>query len=730
MLNDSLQKLKYIGKKRADAFATLGINTIRDLLYYFPSKHIDRTNILTAPEAYYLTSDGYEGEMTVVGKVVKKDKKRFGKKEMLIITFTDEKGFFECIWFSMVGFFESRFNENTYYAISTKPQISKNGTLQFSHPDFDVLGDDESEKFFNTGKIIPIYRIPKELKSSNIGDFSMRKIMADVVTQYASALPETLPDELIESKELYTINDAVKQMHFPDTSEKLLSAQKRFKFEELFYFEILVALRRAHHKTLLNGHAFEIDKEIIKKFLDTLPFELTEAQTKVLHEIRLDMENPLPMNRLLQGDVGSGKTIVALIAMLMAVSGGFQTVLMAPTEILADQHAKKITEILQPLNDSLPPDKTIKTALLLGGMKKAERAGAIELIESGEAKVIIGTHALFEDVVTIPKLGLVVIDEQHRFGVDQRARLVKKAGAPDVLVMSATPIPRTLSLTLYGDLDVSIIDSLPKNRKPIKTFLMGDEKLTKIYERIVERRKEGYRSYIVYPLVEESEKIELKAAQEYYESLKETYFKSLRVGLIHGKMKWQDKEEQMLAFASGEYDVLIATTVIEVGIDVPDANIIVINDAHRFGLSQLHQLRGRVGRGTQQAYCILVTKDEIAEAANRFKGNIAYLSPAQVEKYKSSIRLQTMVAHTDGFRIAETDLKLRGPGDIFGTKQSGYPNLQFADLSTDMKILEDAKKEAFTLVAADPDLSNTKNQIISTILKQRYIDNLRYAQIA
>ncbi len=469
------------------------------------------------------------------------------------------------------------------------------------------------------------------------------------------------------------------------------------------------------------GLNFLLYSDIIKTFLSNLPFELTNDQLTTLSEIKTDMISPKPMNRLLQGDVGSGKTIVALISVLIAVSNGYQAVIMAPTEILADQHFKTITNFLNIFN--------YKIELLIGGTKKTEKLSIKEKIEKGKVDIIIGTHALIEEDVDFPKLGLVVIDEQHRFGVAHRGKLIKKGIAPDVLIMTATPIPRTLTMTLYGDLDLSLIKELPKNRMPIKTVLRGESSLPDIFNFIIEKNKSGYQSIIVYPLVEESEKLDLKAAEVYFEKLKESTLSNLRIGLLHGRMNWKEKDETMKRFKEKEFDVLVSTTVIEVGIDIPDANIILINDAERFGLSQLHQLRGRVGRGSVQAFCILVTKDELAAKTKSFNFDFNYLSKSQIEFHKSKIRLNAMVKHSSGFDLSEVDLKLRGPGDIFGKMQSGFPNLIFADLSTDQEILIKAKKDAFEIVENDKKLKQKENFMIHKKLKNYYSENLVYSTI-
>jgi ATP-dependent DNA helicase RecG len=728
-LDDSVQYLKSVGPKRAESFANIGIKTIRDLLFYFPSRHLDRTTVLTAAKAYGYLMNGYDGELTVIGKVFEKEKKKFGKKEVLKVQFRDETGFFECVWFHATKYFYSVFNEGELFAISSKPDRSKHGALQFIHPDFDRITEEEENSFLHTGKIIPFYRIPKELKTGNIGDLSLRRIINLAVENYADQIEETLPVEIINQNKLTPLNEAVRSYHFPESIDKLNSARNRFKFEELFYLELLVALRRQNYQSKLIGNKMSIKSNLVQNFLKTLPFELTKAQLKVLGEIKKDLLSEKPMNRLLQGDVGSGKTIVSLIAMLIAVDNGYQAAIMAPTEILADQHAKNISSMMKKLHE-LYSEHEIKVSLLLGGQKKSEREKIFQEIEFQETDIIVGTHALLEEKVKYKNLGLVVIDEQHRFGVRQRAKLQSKGKTPEVLVMSATPIPRTISMTIYGDLDISVIDEMPKNRLPIKTVLRGESKLPEIFNFIIDKKMEGYQTFLVYPLVEESDKLELKAAETFYEELRKTHLKNLNLGLIHGRMSWQDKEEKMLLFLKKEFDVLVSTTVIEVGIDIPDANIILINDAHRFGLSQLHQLRGRVGRSDKQAYCVLVTKNEIVQYNIQQQLDLDYLSSAMIEKYKSAIRLQTMVRTNNGFEIAETDLKLRGPGDIFSTKQSGFPDLKYSDIIYDAELINKTKNIAFDLINKDPSLELPNNIVIRKNLIKHYSDNLQYAKIA
>jgi ATP-dependent DNA helicase RecG len=727
ILNKSVQYLKSIGPKRAESFSKMGIVTVRDLLFYFPSKHLDRSTTLTAVKAYAHLINGYEGELTIIGKVYEVERIRFRQKQILKVQFRDATGFFECVWFQGINYFADLFHEGEIFALSGKPVLSKYGNLQYTHPDFDRITEEESNNLVNTGKIIPFYRIPKELRQKNIGDFSLRKIISSAVENYSQYLEETLTQEIIQNQNLISLSDAVKNYHFPENPEMFNASVQRLKFEEIFYLEILVALRKHNYKTSQPGNSMKIISNLVSGFLKTLPFELTKSQLKVLTEIKKDMASPSPMNRLLQGDVGSGKTIVALIAMLIAVDNGYQAVLMAPTEILADQHAKNISRMMNRLSKA-SGERVVKVSLFMGGQKKSDRVNNLYDIEFQQADIIIGTHALFEHDVKFKRLGLVIVDEQHRFGVEQRAKLLNKGIAPDVIVMSATPIPRTLSMTLYGDLDVSTISEMPLNRVPIKTFLRGESKLPDIYNFIIEKVKEGYQSFIVYPLVEDSEKLELKSAMKFYNDLSKSFFKDIRIGLIHGRMSWREKEEVMSLFLLKQFDVLISTTVIEVGIDIPEANIMLINDAHRFGLSQLHQLRGRIGRGSKQAYCILVIKDEYL--SKNIIQDLDYLSPVQLDKQKTMVRLQSMVQYNDGFKISEIDLKLRGPGDIFGTAQSGFPELKHISIVNDAEIIMSAKKIAFAIIKDDPRLANNKNLILKKNLIRHYSASLKYAKIA
>ncbi len=721
-LNNSIKYLKSVGEKRAVAFSKIGITCVKDLLFYFPFKHLDRTKLLKIRQVINHVTSGYEGEVTIIGRVSSAEKLNFGRKAVFKVLFKSDDGFFSCIWFQGINYFSTVFKPNDIFAVSGKPTISKYGDLQLAHPDYDKLNEKEEHEFLHTGKIIPLYRVPQELKNVSLGEYGLRNIIHNAVNLAVNEVEETLPQFIVEKNNLISLVQALKNIHFPESIELLNKANTRFKFEELFYLECLVALKRVNYKHNQKGISFKVHSEPIKQFLASLPFSLTKSQLKVLSEIRKDMESPLPMNRLLQGDVGSGKTVVAVIAMIIAINNGYQAVLMAPTEILAQQHYKNISKTLEIFG--------LKVDLLIGSQKKSERAIILESILSGKTSVLIGTHALIEDKVEFNKLGLVIIDEQHRFGVNQRALLIDKGVTPDILVMSATPIPRTLSMTVFGDLDLSIINEMPIGRLPIKTYLRGDNSLPDIYKYIVDNSKKGFQSFIVYPLVEESEKLELKAAETHFAQLSNNELKDIRVALIHGKMNWKEKEEIMLRFANKEYDVLISTTVIEVGIDIPNANLMVINDSFRFGLSQLHQLRGRVGRNNIQSYCILVVSPDLLKNINYSSFNFDYLSKQQIEYKKTQIRLRSMVEFTSGFDLSEVDLKLRGPGDIFGTQQSGFPELRFANITSDIEMLAEAKNQAFEIIDSDPKLRSSKNAVIKSTLHTYYRKNLIYANIA
>ncbi len=722
--NDALQYVKGIGPKRAAALREIGIGSIPKLLYYLPRDYLDRSRITKIKDLSKLVEAG--NEVTVIGTVFRQLVKRTRRgKQMFYLTLKDETGYLTCIFFAGVQWYQDAFEAGEVLAVSSVPELDKLNRPQFIHPEFDRLKakDEEDETDWNsllhTGAIIPKYRSSEELRQVGLDNRGFRRIIRNAIRDNLASVVEHQPREILDRRSLMDIRSTLKQIHFPKSYDERDAALQRLKFDELFFFQLLMAYRRRELKGELKGISFNVKSTLARTLLSSLPFELTNAQTRVIREITDDMQQSTPMNRLLQGDVGSGKTIVALFAMLVAVNNGFQCALMAPTEILAEQHFFTLKEFL----GKLP----VNIRLLVGGQKKKLREDILEDIRRGSAQIVIGTHALIQEHVDFANLGFIVVDEQHRFGVAQRALLRQKGKEnPDVLVMTATPIPRTLSLTLYGDLDVSVIDELPKGRKLVKTAVRTEKEKAKVFHFVQEEVKRGRQAYIVYPLIEESEKVDLKAAMAEFKKLSDNDFSEFRLGLMHGRLAPEEKDTLMHRFKSGEIQILVTTTVIEVGIDIPNASIMIVENAERFGLSQLHQLRGRVGRGAEQSYCILLT-DDLAEkrtlqlATNR----------ADAIKQNSDIkkRLQTMVQTNDGFKIAEVDLELRGPGDFFGTRQSGLPAFQVADIVHDTEILLDARQEAFDLVKQDPQLRLPQHEQIRKQFELVYKDLLAYVRI-
>jgi ATP-dependent DNA helicase RecG len=573
--------------------------------------------------------------------------------------------------------------------------------LTFTHPELERIEDDDAERIAS-GAILATYPLSQQLRSAGLTMRLLRSMVDQVLEGALANVEEVLPQELVRTRQLLDRKQAYHYLHQPPTIEQANEARRRLKFEELFYFQLTMAQRHADHRRPQNGVPMVAKSPAARALVERLPFQLTPAQRRVIHEIVADMTSGSPMNRLLQGDVGSGKTIVALLCMLNAVDNGCQAVIMAPTEILAEQHWRGISKWLE--------GSGVVVEQLVGGQNRRARKESLERISSGQAHIIVGTHALFEAEVNYHKLGLVVIDEQHRFGVAQRAELQKLGRqshldadvVPHVLVMSATPIPRTLAMSVYGELDVSVIDQLPADRKPIRTKVVFESHLDQAFEFIRSQVREGRQAYIVYPLVEKSEKLELKSAVEHHEHLAREVFPDLRVGLLHGQMLWYEKEDVMKEFLRRELDVLVATTVVEVGVDVSNATVMLVENAERFGLAQLHQLRGRVGRGSQQSFCLLATKDHFAY---QLRSN-----QAPNERAKSVVRLRTMEETTDGFKIAEVDLELRGPGDVLGTRQSGLPEFTYANIVADAELLTQARADAFALLNTDPTLEKPQHQ--------------------
>ncbi|HHM23739.1 MAG TPA: ATP-dependent DNA helicase RecG [Bacteroidetes bacterium] len=688
-----VQSLKGIGEKRAELLNRFGIRTVHDLLTHFPRRYVDRSRIAKIADLKL------QSQVTAVGQVVRFSI-RGGRKPRFELVLRDDSGELKCVWFHGAHYLKKAFTIGEWLAVHGKVRFF-NG-LQMAHPEFDWLSDDRNVRKLHTGSIIPLYASTAELSEVGLDSRGLRRLISQLLTEYSSAIEENLPEDVLDRYRLVSRRAAINQIHFPDSEEQRKAAVRRLKFEELFYLELMMALRRAHRDAKVQGIRFAEVGQRTRELISRLPFSLTEAQRRVLREIWEDMRSDRAMNRLLQGDVGSGKTVVALTAMLIAVENGFQAALMAPTEILAEQHYLTFKNWLEGMD--------VRMALLVGGLPGGERRRLLEEIAAGEVDMVIGTHALIQEDVAFHKLGLVVVDEQHRFGVLQRARLRFKGQHPDVLVMTATPIPRTLALTVYGDLDVSVLDEKPQERKPVKTVWRYESKRKEIYEFVRSEVEKGRQAYIVFPLVEESEKLDLRAATESYNKLKSSVFEGLSVALIHGRMKTEEKDAVMAAFKRGEIQVLVSTTVIEVGIDVPNATVMVIEHAERFGLSQLHQLRGRVGRGSEQSYCILVAYPPVGQVARK--------------------RLQTMASTSDGFAIAEMDLKLRGPGEFFGVKQHGLPRLKIADLLEDYAILERARYEAFRIVREDPKLEKPRHRMVREFFLQHYKDRFQLGKVA
>ncbi|CUS99393.1 ATP-dependent DNA helicase RecG [Candidatus Kryptobacter tengchongensis] len=717
-LETDIRYLKGIGEKRSQALRDVGVEKLIDLLYYAPIKYIDRSTVVSVAR---LKRNWWEfsyksSAVTFIGRVV--DKKILvssSGKEILEIVIDDGTGKLSCTWFNKIEYFKRQFDIGDLVAVFGKPVTFK-GKINLVHPEFDFLTEADSINI-HTGRIVPVYPSTSKLKSLGLNTLKLREMISEVINNYIDYVEETLPEKILAKYNLVPLNLAIKSIHFPETHIDLQLALKRLKFEELFFLQLLLARKHYELKHFEKGISFKKIGDLVHGFSKILPFKLTEAQRRVIREIWNDMKSDRPMNRLLQGDVGSGKTIVALIAMLIAVDNGYQSAFMAPTEILAEQHYATFLSLL----DSLP----VKVRLLTGSMKPKEKKEILNEIENGEAQIIIGTHALIQERVNFKNLGLVVIDEQHRFGVMQRASLIEKGYNPDVLIMTATPIPRTLAFTLYGDFDVSIIDEMPKKRK-VKTEVLPDTERERVYEFIRAKLKEGHQAYIVYPLIEESEKLDLESAIENYIRLKNEVFPEFSVGLIHGKMPGTERQEIMLAFKEGKIQILVATTVIEVGIDIPNATIMVIENAERFGLAQLHQLRGRIGRGEKQSYCFLIVKSNLI----RKTSNDALFEYEVNDEVKAIERVKIIASTMDGFKIAEKDLELRGPGEFFGTKQSGFIKFKFADISKDRELLELARSEAFAIIKEDPDLSKPEHSKLRKEFLKRYSDSVNLAKVS
>lgn len=691
-LNQSVKLLKGIGERRAVVLEKAGIVTINDLICHFPRRYIDRKHTAKI-------SDLELGrEITAIGKVVA-FRLAGGAKPRFILILRDDSGELRCIWFQGARYMRNAFKIGEWLAVHGKVRFYDG--FQITHPEYDRLTDPDYDSDLGEDKIVPLYPSTAELSQVGLDSKGLRRLVSRVLPDVIKNIEENLPMRVIKEFRLLGRRAAYKMIHAPESEEQLEAAGRRLKFEELFYLQLMMALRRRQHSLSSGATSFKLVGDTTRTLLARVPFELTQSQKTALREIWSDMQLERPMNRLLQGDVGSGKTIVALVAMLIAVENGCQAVLMAPTEILAEQHFLNFHNWLNDLG--------ITTALLTGSQNRSKRNLTLEKIVSGEVQIVVGTHALIQDPIEFHRLGLAVIDEQHRFGVVQRERLMKKGENPDILIMTATPIPRTLAMTLYGDLDVSEIQK-PPGRKLVKTAWRYAGKRDEVYDFVRTEVSKGRQAYIVFPLVEETEKLDLRAASESFAQLKSGVFEGFNIALLHGRMKPDQKEEVMRSFKDGDCQILVSTTVIEVGIDVKNATVMVIEHAERFGLSQLHQLRGRVGRGKHKSYCILLAGGELSAIARQ--------------------RLQAISKLDDGFEIADVDLRLRGPGEFFGLRQHGLPRLRIANLVDDKAILESARKEAFSMVANDSGLESIDNRMVRTFFEQYYKDQFVLSNVA
>ena len=672
----------------------LGIMTIGDMLEYYPYKYVDRSRIYTISS---LTQD--MSFVQIKGRILSFETFQMGvKKKRLVAHFGDGTGVVDLVWFSGTQYITKNFKVGIDYIVFGKPTVF-GGRFQFTHPEIEKA---ENLQLSLMG-MQPYYVTTEKMKNSGLTSRSMEKIAKAILTKMPK-LPETLPDYITTPLHLVSRDTAVRNVHYPKSQQDMQKARERLKFEELFYVQLNILRYTANHRRKYKGYLLPRIGEHFKEFFSkNLKFELTGAQKRVVHEIQADMNTGRQMNRLVQGDVGSGKTLVALMAMLIAVDNGFQACIMAPTEILAEQHLATVQEFLKGVN--------VRVELLTGIVKGKKRKEVLEQLVTSEIDILVGTHALIEETVQFKNLGLAVVDEQHRFGVAQRAKLwAKNQNPPHILVMTATPIPRTLAMTIYGDLDVSVIDELPPGRKPIQTLHKYDNQTTSLFNGIRQQIGLGRQVYIVYPLITESEKIDLKNLEEGYQYL-QGVFPEYKMSKVHGRMKPAEKEEEMQKFISGETQILVATTVIEVGVNVPNASVMVIMDAQRFGLSQLHQLRGRVGRGADQSYCILVTGHELAQETRK--------------------RMEIMTETNDGFRIAEADLKLRGPGDLEGTQQSGLAfDLKIADIARDGQLVQLARDEAQKIIDDDPECNSPHHAMLWRRLNELRKDDVDWAQIS
>lgn len=695
ILKTDIKYITGVGPQKKDILKReIGIETYGDLLEYYPYKYVDRSHIYTisslSPDMPFVQ---------IKGRILSFESFQMGvKKKRLVAHFGDGTGVVDLVWFSGTQYVSKNYKTGVEYIVFGKPTIF-GGRFQISHPELDLA---ENLQLSEMG-MQPFYVTTERMKNSGLSSRSLEKIVKALLSKLPPQ-PETLPDYITAPLHLVSRDEAIRGVHYPHTQMEMQKARERLKFEELFYVQLNILRYTANHRRKYRGYLLpRIGEHFNSFFKQNLKFELTGAQKRVMHEIQADMNTGRQMNRLVQGDVGSGKTLVALMAMLIAVDNGFQACMMAPTEILAEQHLATIKDFLKGLN--------VRVELLTGIVKGKKRKEILEGVVTGDVHILVGTHAVIEDTVQFHNLGLAVVDEQHRFGVAQRAKLwAKNQNPPHILVMTATPIPRTLAMTIYGDLDISVIDELPPGRKPIQTLHKYDTQMTTLYNGIRQQITLGRQIYIVYPLISESEKMDLKNLEDGFKQL-QNIFPDYKMSKVHGRMKPAEKEAEMQRFASGETQILVATTVIEVGVNVPNASVMVIMEAQRFGLSQLHQLRGRVGRGADQSYCILVSGHELS---------------AETRK-----RLKIMTETNDGFRIAEADLKLRGPGDLEGTQQSGLAfDLKIADIARDGQLVQLARDEAQKIIDEDPECNSQRHALLWRRLNELRSDSVDWAQIS
>ena len=695
ILKTDIKYITGVGPQKKDILKReIGIETYGDLLEYYPYKYVDRSHIYTisslSPDMPFVQ---------IKGRILSFESFQMGvKKKRLVAHFGDGTGVVDLVWFSGTQYVSKNYKMGVEYIVFGKP-TNYGGRFQISHPELDLA---ENLQLSEMG-MQPFYVTTERMKNSGLSSRSLEKIVKALLSRLPPQ-PETLPDYITAPLHLVSRDAAIRGVHYPHAQMEMQKARERLKFEELFYVQLNILRYTANHRRKYRGYLLpRIGEHFNSFFKQNLKFELTGAQKRVMHEIQADMNTGRQMNRLVQGDVGSGKTLVALMAMLIAVDNGFQACMMAPTEILAEQHLATIKDFLKGLN--------VRVELLTGIVKGKKRKEILEGVVTGDVHILVGTHAVIEDTVQFHNLGLAVVDEQHRFGVEQRAKLwAKNQNPPHILVMTATPIPRTLAMTIYGDLDVSVIDELPPGRKPIQTLHKYDNQMTTLYNGIRQQITLGRQVYNVYPLISESEKMDLKNLEDGFEQL-QNIFPDYKMSKVHGRMKPAEKEAEMQRFASGETQILVATTVIEVGVNVPNASVMVIMEAQRFGLSQLHQLRGRVGRGADQSYCILVSGHELS---------------AETRK-----RLEIMTETNDGFRIAEADLKLRGPGDLEGTQQSGLAfDLKIADIARDGQLVQLARDEAQKIIDEDPECNSQRHALLWRRLNELRSDSVDWAQIS